>query len=77
MQFPYSKTIKIEPFNYLFTCDLCLGFWVYFSMLGLLKLDGGLFSYVPLLSEVITASLFTIVSHYVGLGWKLKHGVFE
>lgn len=73
---PYAKTIKIKPFDYLFQCDLCLGFWIYFSLFafygGLLQIQ-----YVPVATEVITAALVSYIMHLASLGWKIKYGVFE
>lgn len=72
---PYTKTITVRPFDYLFKCDLCLGQWIYFSLFCFYGSTFG--PYVPLVSEFLTAAIVTTVVHFASLGFKLKHGVFE
>ena len=55
----------------LLNCGLCWGFWVY----GLLSLLLGEiifkdFFYVPILSEIVTGGLTSLMVHLVNLGWK-------
>lgn len=73
---PPVREMKNEFFHELFNCDLCLGFWTYFVLLGVTNSHITLF-YVPLISEVISAGIVTTLVHLVCLGWKLKHGSFE
>jgi len=71
----------IEVFGFvkkLLSCDLCWGFWVY-SLLSFL-LGEHLFVeifYVPLLSEVTTGGLSSLLTHLITLGWKSKFEVIE
>ena len=56
-------------------CDLCSGVWLYgilsfFMGLSLLQALG--FSYVPLVSEVVTGGLISFVVHIFLIGWREK-----
>ena len=60
----------------LLTCQLCSGFWAY-SLLSLLLgeylfLD---FFYVPVLSEVATGGIVSLLVHFIVLGWKSQFEV--
>ncbi|PNX52372.1 MAG: hypothetical protein BV458_09955 [Thermoplasmata archaeon M9B2D] len=55
----------------LFSCDLCLGFWIYFGLAFLFDLD--LIGVdVPVLSEFITGAITTFVVHIFSVGWNAK-----
>lgn len=73
---PPVKEMKHPFFGKLFNCDLCLGVYGYFALAAFFD-----FSvtpvYVPLVSEVISAGVMSTMMHYISLGWKLKHGIFE
>jgi len=73
---PPVREMKQPFFGELFRCDMCLGFYVFFSLLAF---TGNYLTpfYVPLVSEVLSAGIITTVVHLVVLGWKLKHGTFE
>lgn len=55
----------------LFSCDLCLGFWIYF---GLAFLFGTFIpiGYVPVLSEFLTGAVTTFIVHIFSVGWNAK-----
>lgn len=76
MQFPLPYSLeKIRPIAKLHICDLCAGVWIYgvlsfFMGLDLLEVLG--FSYVPLISELVTGGMVSFVVHVFTLGWKEK-----
>jgi len=81
---PTSLLFKIkyigEYLEKLFTCDLCLGVYVFGVFAWLLHIDlitllG--FSYIPFISELITGAITSFVVHIFSIGWKEKFGVFE
>lgn len=54
-------------------CDLCAGFWIYgflsfFMALSLLEALG--FTYVPIVSEIVTGSVVSFLTHIFTIGWK-------
>ena len=61
----------------LFSCDLCLGVWVYTLLSGILRvfLFTDVYGYVPLLSELITGCSISFLVHLLSLGWKSKFEV--
>jgi len=64
----------------LFTCDLCLGVWVYFSLCGFYRLEivssfTGI--YIPLASEFLTGAIISFVVHLISIGWKFKFSEFK
>lgn len=66
----------IGYFGKLFSCDLCLGTWVYFALCCFHHVSLSPV-YVPLVSESITAAIFAWTIHVFFLGLKLKYGSFE
>lgn len=58
----------------LFSCDLCLGFWVYTGLALLINVDvtGELF-YVPILSEFITGAVMSFIMHLISAGWEAQY----
>lgn len=81
MQVPLPQRIeKFKTIKYWHECDLCFGTWVYaflayFMHLSLLAVLG--FSYVPVLSEVITGGAVSFLVHLLTLGWKAKFDIVE
>lgn len=74
--FIHSNT-KSEFINKLFSCDLCLGVWVYTILswaLGVAVLSD-ILPYVPFLSELIAGCLSSFVAHLLTVGWKTKYEV--
>lgn len=60
----------------LLTCGLCSGFWAY-TILSLLlgEIIFTDFFYVPLLSNVVTGALTSLLVHLASLGWKEQFGI--
>jgi hypothetical protein len=54
----------------LFSCGLCLGFWVYSGLAFLFDVNviGEMF-YVPILSEFITGAVMTFIVYLISAGW--------
>lgn len=76
MGLPAAKSMTVPFFKDLFHCDLCLGVWVYFPIVALFHVHVGSY-YVPLVSEAITAAIFSYITHIFFLGLKLKYGNFD
>lgn len=75
-QFPPIQKIKIEFFQKLFECDLCLGVWIYFALSFVLKSD--IFDLnVPILGEFLTGTVTSFLVHLVSIGFKMKFGTIE
>ena len=78
---PYAAWLaqKSKFFEKLFGCDLCLGFWVY-SLLAwayqIRVLDGHL-HYIPILDEMITGGVMSLVVFLIGLGWFDQFGTYK
>jgi hypothetical protein len=75
--FPPAKHNRVEFFRKMFSCDLCLGFWVYFCLYIFFGMYPNELHYVPFVSEAMIAGLTSYGMHLLSLGWKLKHGSFE
>ena len=78
---PIVKNFK-EPkfFEELFHCDLCLGTWIYFILFAItsFQITVELFgTYIPVVSEMITAMCVSYFIHLFLLGVKVKWGTFE
>lgn len=71
-KFPYFVNSKIEFIRKLFSCDLCLGCWVYFVLAVFLqvKLFDDVYVYVPFVSEIITGCATSFVVHLISIGWR-------
>ena len=74
---PYLSKSKVNFIRELFSCDLCLGFWVYSLLAMILKvrLLEDVYLYVPLVSEFITGSIVTFATHLLTIGWREKFSV--
>ncbi len=59
----------------LFSCDLCLGFWIYFGLALITNVNviGELFIYVPILSEFITGAIVSFIMHLISAGWNAHY----
>lgn len=75
MGLPAAKSMTVPFFKDLFACDMCLGVWVYFPIVTFFHVYLG--PYVPLVSEAITAAIFSYITHIFFLGLKLKYGNFD
>lgn len=71
-KFPYFINSRIEFIRKLFSCDLCLGCWVYFVLAVFLqiRLFDDVYVYVPLVSEIITACVTSFAMHLLSIGWR-------
>lgn len=65
----------VSYFGKLLECSLCLGEWVYFILCCVFKVALG--PYVPVVSELITAAIFSFVVYLLSQGWKVLWGVWE
>jgi hypothetical protein len=75
-QFPLPALLeKYKTVEKLHSCDLCAGVWIYgilslFLGMSLLEVLG--FSYIPVVSEVVTGGIISFVVHIFSIGWKEK-----
>jgi hypothetical protein len=76
MKFPPLANSRFDFVKQLFSCDLCLGVWIFtglsFVMGEVLFRD---FFYVPVISEVITGGISSFLVHIFVLGWQSKFEV--
>jgi hypothetical protein len=76
MQFPPLAESRFEFVKRLFSCDLCLGGWVFtglsFVMGESIFRD---YLYVPFVSEVGTGLFTALLVHLLVLGWKAKFDI--
>jgi hypothetical protein len=58
----------------LFSCDLCLGFWIYTGLAFIINVNlvGELFN-VPILSEFITGAIMSFIMHLISAGWEARY----
>jgi len=58
----------------LFSCDLCLGFWVYFGLSFVFEINVvGEWFYVPVLSEFINGATVSFIMHLISAGWESRY----
>ena len=86
-KFPFQSLLFIgrwwkegEFLNSLFTCDLCLGTWIYFLLAIFFDID--LFSEsmwlnIKLVNWFLTGATVSFLVHVFAIGWNLKFGVVE
>lgn len=55
----------------LFSCDLCLGVWVYTLLSWIMNINMYYF-YVPVVSEFLTGASMAFIAHLMTIGWKEK-----
>jgi hypothetical protein len=55
----------------LFSCDLCLGFWIFFGLAFLFEVDITGIG-VPFFSEFIAGAVTTFIVHIFSVGWNAK-----
>lgn len=83
MKLPPAKRLsKLEEqtgivgyFGGLFLCNLCLGVWIYFALSCFYHITLG--PYVPIVSEAVSAGIFSFVAHIFLLGLKVKYGNWD
>ena len=78
MKFPLSQRLENTRFiTGLHECGLCSGFWAYTALSALLKVDllslWFEFSYIPVVSEVVTGAVTSYVVHLLSLGFADQH----
>lgn len=79
MSFPLPAAL--QKFNTVVkwhSCDLCFGTWVYALLsyfMGVSLLTAMGFTYVPLVSEVVTGGVISFIVHLISLGWKARFEV--
>lgn len=73
MKFPPLRDSKIGFVQSLFSCDECLGVWVYsflsFAMGEVLFQE---YIYWPIIGNFVTGAVTSFVVHLISLGWKSK-----
>ena len=73
MKFAEDNEIKIPFIKKLLSCGLCWGFWVY-TLLSFLQ--GEIlfweYMYIPVISEMVTGGISSLLVHLVTLGWKTQ-----
>lgn len=59
----------------MFSCDLCLGVWVYSILAYIMSVNilDGWFGYIPVLSELITGITTSFVVHLLRIGWQAEY----
>ena len=75
MQLPPAKGMTIPYFRNLLHCNLCTGVWIYFILVCFYHVTVG--TYIPMVSEAITAAFMSFINHILLLGLKLKWGAFN
>lgn len=58
-------------------CDFCLGFWVYFVLATVLRVNLLDPIYFPFVSEFTTAVAVSFAVHLARIGWTMKFGVLD
>lgn len=77
---PVRNFKKPEYFAELFHCDFCLGSWVMFVMCVMFKTNitvDMVGIYIPVVSELITATILSFITHLTLLGAKMRWGNFD
>jgi len=69
-----------EFLNTMFSCDMCLGVWIYFLLA--IYFDMNLIGEVPnmgidVISWFITGAMTSFLAHIFTIGWKIKFGIVE
>lgn len=78
-KYPLTKRIQgFSPFfEELFSCDFCLGVWVYFILALIYGFDlfQGYLPYVPIVTEFLGGLVISFVVHLVSIGWRDKFSI--
>jgi hypothetical protein len=76
-KFPFNKISFVRKlfeegrFIYeLFSCDLCLGVWVYTILAFFFKANIYDMFYFPVISEILTGITTSFIVHVFSAGWK-------
>ena len=58
----------------LFSCDLCLGFWVYVGLSFITNVNvAEEWVYIPVFSEFVTGAVVSFVMHLISAGWESQY----
>ena len=79
-QLPITEKLPEGYLKKLFSCQLCLGVWVYFILCLLYRFDlVSVFtgSYIPGLNEFISGMTLSFLVFLVSIGWKFRFSEFE
>lgn len=76
---PTRRIWQLHSFlDELAACDFCMGFWVFLPLVIVFDVNVfDLLGYYPVLSEIVTALVFSFVVHIARIGWKYQHGDHE
>lgn len=81
-KFPFQKVLLIGKLfedgkflHDLFSCDLCLGFWVYTVLAYIMQIDilEGWFMPTPIVDEIFTGIITTSIVHLIRIGWQSEY----
>lgn len=78
MKFAEDNEIGSKFIRTLLACGLCWGFWVYSGLSFLL--GEHLFSdyfYVPVVSQLVTGGISSLLVHLVSVGWKEQFSIIR
>ena len=77
MKFPRPAWGKSEFLDQLFSCDLCLGVWVYTILAVILNIDAisEYVGYIPVLNSILTGMFTAFVIHIFSLGWQERFSI--
>jgi len=73
-QFFFANFGEVKFFSKLFSCDLCLGVWVY-SILNFffgINLLEQVF-YIWIVSEILSGAVISFLMHLISIGWSSKY----
>jgi hypothetical protein len=59
----------------LFSCDLCLGVWVYTVLAFFFRANIYDMFYIPVISEILTGITTSFIMHVFSVGWKALFSV--
>ena len=67
-----GKLFREERFlGKLWSCDLCLGVWVYFALALMFEVNV-LPAYFPIVTPMIMGMMTSLLVHLISLGWSAK-----
>lgn len=80
-KFPLHDTLEGMGFSEgkflhdLFSCDLCLGVWVYTILAFIMQIDilKGWFEPIPIINEIITGAATSFIVHLIRIGWQTEY----
>lgn len=77
MKFPRPVWGTNEFIDKLFSCDLCLGVWIYSILAVIFNIDAisEYVGYVPVLNPILTGMFTAFVVHLFSLGWSERFSI--